>query len=492
MAVRLSNATLTSLPADVVIPRYDRARLTPGIVHIGLGNFHRAHQAWYLHRLMQEGLAFDWAIVGAGVRDYDRTQRRKLADQDCLTTLIQLDAEGISAEVIGSIIDYVPIESGNRPLIARMADPAIRIVGLTVTEAGYFVDEATGRFAENDPEICHDIEYPDTPRTAFGAIVAALRLRRDAGHRPFTLQSSDNLLNNGAVLRQTVVSLARRADPDLADWIAASCAFPNSMVDRIVPVTGVRERALAASLGIGDLAPVTHETYCQWVIEDNFCAGRPDWERVGATLTSDVRSHEMMKIRILNAGHQIIAAPGELLGAATIADCMASPAIRSFFRKVAAAEIAPHLRPVPGMTPQSYIDLIDARFANRNIIDTTRRVAASGMTRHAGFVHPILRDALAGDMPFAGLTLAEACWARMCAGSREDGTAIEPNDPHWSELNTVANAARANPLLWLKQQHIYGPLASHPGFSACFAQWLQMIWNHGTGFALEAYINSAA
>jgi len=491
MAVRLSNATLKSLPADVAIPRYNRADLTPGIVHIGLGNFHRAHQAWYLHRLMQEGLALDWAIIGAGVKDHDKVQRRKLADQDYLTTLIQLGAEEVSAEVIGSIIDYVPIESNNRPLIARMAEPDIRIVGLTVTEGGYFVDPATGSFAENDPEICHDIEHPDSPCTAFGALVAALRQRRNAGHQPFTLQSSDNLQGNGTILHQTVVSLARRTDPDLADWITAHCTFPSSMVDRIVPATGSRERDLVMALGIDDRVPVTHESFCQWVIEDDFCAGRPDWERVGATVTDDVRSYEMMKIRILNAGHQIIAAPGELLAAATIAECMGHPAIRSFFRRVAAREIAPHLRPVPAMTPQSYIDLIDERFANRNIIDTTRRVAADGATRHAGFLHPILRDALAKDMPFEGLALAEACWARMCAGTREDGTTIEPNGPHWSAMHTVAAAARSHPSLWLEQERIYGSLAHHPGFAARFAQWLDVIWNRGTAVALQSYIGAA-
>ncbi len=490
MPVRLADATLSSLPAAVARPRYDRARLTPGIVHIGLGNFHRAHQAFYLHRLMQEGLALDWAIIGAGVKDYDRVLRQKLVAQDCLTTLIELDNEDISAEVIGSIIDYVPVEPGNRPLIAQLADPGIRIVSLTVTEGGYFIDPVTGGLATTHPEIRHDIDHPDTPCTAFGALIAALRQRRDAGHPPFTLQSCDNLQGNGTILRQTVAALAAKTDPGLADWITTRCSFPNSMVDRIVPATGTRVQDLARTLGIDDRIPVAHESYCQWVIEDDYGAGRPPYERVGVTLTEDVHNHEMMKIRILNGGHQIIAAPGELLAADTIADCMAHPSIRGLFRHVAIAEIAPHLHPVPDTTPESYIDLIERRLANRNIVDTTRRVAADGATRHAGFLHPILRDALTRDMPFAGLALAEACWARMCAGTREDGTAIEPNDPQWPELNTVALAARTHPPLWLEQGRIYGSLAHHPELVTRFSAWLDLIWNRGVAAALHAYSQS--
>jgi mannitol 2-dehydrogenase len=203
--ITLSNATLADLPEGIARPQYDRSRLTPGIVHIGLGNFHRAHQAWYLHRLMQEGLAFDWAILGAGVRPYDAAMREKLLAQDCLTTLIELAPEGRSAEVTGAMIDYLPIEEGNGALIRAMADPRIRIVGLTVTEGGYFLDPATGGLDTGHPDILHDAAKPDAPRTAFGAMVAALRLRRAAGHRPFTGLSCDNLRGNGAILRQTVV-----------------------------------------------------------------------------------------------------------------------------------------------------------------------------------------------------------------------------------------------------------------------------------------------
>ncbi len=286
--VKLSNATLGALPDCASALGYDRSLLTPGIVHIGLGNFHRAHQAWYLHRLMQQGLAHDWAIIGAGVRPYDEIQRKKLAAQDYLTTLIELDPSGQSAEVVGSMIGYVPIEEGNGLLVEQMADPAIRIVSLTVTEGGYYVDPATNGIDTDHDDIRHDAANPGSPLTAFGAMVAALKKRRDAGTGPFTCQSCDNLQGNGAILRQTLVSLARLSDPDLADWIDEQCSFPNAMVDCIVPATGPKELALAKEFGIDDAAPVTHENFRQWVIEDDFCAGRPSWEQVGATVTDDV------------------------------------------------------------------------------------------------------------------------------------------------------------------------------------------------------------
>jgi mannitol 2-dehydrogenase len=484
--ISLSNATLDQLRIEH--PRYDRTALTPGIVHIGVGNFHRAHQAWYLHRLMQQDLAHDWAIIGAGVRPYDAAMREKLLAQDCLTTLIELDPDNVSAEVVGSMIDYLPIKEGNAPLIRQMADPAIRIVAMTVTESGYFVDPVTKGFDATHPDMVFDAANLDTPRTVFGAMVAALRLRRNAGHGPFTGLSCDNLQGNGDILCQTVLSLARLSDPDLADWIGANATFPNSMVDCIAPATGPKELALAADFGIRDAAVVTHEAYRQWVIEDNFCAGRPDWDKVGATFSDDVHAYETMKIRILNAGHQVLANVGEVMGLETIAACMEHPAIRAFFGKVERTEIAPTVAPVPGMTPSEYVALIEARFSNSRIVDTTRRVAFDGSARHTGFVLPILRDRLAtADSSVQGLALVEALWARMCAGIREDGSVIEKNDPIWDDLHAVAQTARERPESWLKQDRIYGDMENSAAFSDEFNRWLPMIWEQGCEAALREY-----
>ncbi|MCG6901264.1 MAG: mannitol dehydrogenase family protein [Rhodobacter sp.] len=488
--IKLSNATLHDLPETIIRPVYDRSGLTPGIVHIGLGNFHRGHQAWYLHRLMQTGQALDWAIIGAGVRPNDEAQRKRLAAQDYLTTLIELDPAGRSAEVVGSMIGFVPVAEGNGPLIEQMADPAIRIVSLTVTEGGYYIDPVTKAFDPAHPDIRFDAAHPESPRTAFGAMVAALKRRRDSGTGPFTGQSCDNLQGNGAILRRTVVSLARLSDPALADWIDANCSFPNAMVDCIVPATGPKELDLVRTFGIDDAAPVTHENFRQWVIEDDFCAGRPDWNKAGATFSDDVHSYESMKIRILNGGHQVVSNPGEILGVDFISGCMAHPLIGPFFRKVASTEISPRVDAVPGMKPAAYVDLIDRRFSNPEIVDTVRRVAFDGSSRHTGFILPVLREALAADGEIEGLALSQALWARMCEGTREDGSVIEPNDPIWDKLTAAARTARETPQAWLDQRDLYGELADNARFSESFARWLGLIWSDGTGAALQAYLQA--
>jgi len=487
MAVPLNNTTLDAVPADILRPGYDRSKLTAGIVHIGVGNFHRAHQAWYLHRLMNAGRALGWAILGAGVRPNDMNMREVLASQDFLTTLIELSPEDRVAEVVGSMIGFLPVTEGHADLVEAMADPAIRIVSLTVTEGGYYLQD--GAFDATHPDILHDAENPASPRTAFGAMIAALRLRRDAGHGPFTAQSCDNLQGNGNILRDVVVSLARLSDPALADWIDSRCSFPNSMVDSIVPATGPAELALVREMGIEDSAPVTHENFRQWVIQDDFCAGRPDWDQVGATFTADVHPYEDMKIRILNAGHQILANAGELLSVPTISDCMMTPAIRDLFRKVQTEEILPHIASVPGTSPAEYLALVERRFSNPAIRDTTRRVAFDGSSRHAGFLLPTIRDALSAGGTVDGLALVEALWARMCDGRREDGSQIEPNDPKWADLTAAAKAAKDRPNAWLEQTAVYGRVRESEAFTGAFEHWLSVIWRDGTLAAITRYSN---
>lgn len=478
-----------ALPEPILRPGYDRAELTAGILHIGVGNFHRGHQAWYLHRLMQQGEALDWAIVGAGVRSGDEAMRQRLKEQDFLTTLIELDPASSQAEVIGSMIDFVPVQTDNAALIERMAQSDIRIVSLTVTEGGYFIDSATGEFDAAHPEIQHDIANPNAPVTAFGSMIQALRKRKSDGMDGFTCLSCDNLQGNGDILKQTILGLASAQDPQLAEWIQSRCSFPNSMVDCIVPATTERELALAESMGISDAAPVTHENFRQWVIEDDFCQGRPAWENVGATFTPDVHSYESMKIRILNGGHQVIAVAGELLSVDTISGCMEHPLIGKLFEKVARTEIVPHVHAVPGMTPNAYVDLISSRFANPKIVDTTRRVAFDGSSRHPGFILPTIREGLAKNESIEGLALVEALWARMCTGRREDGSLIEPNDPNWSALNEVALRAEARPAAWLEQAQIYGDLCQAESFVSAFETWMRMIKTSGVEAALMHYID---
>ncbi len=484
----LSNSTLPKLPKGVKIPNYERNNLTAGIVHIGLGNFHRAHQSWYLHRLMQQGQAHDWAIIGAGVKEFDKAQRLKLLAQDFLTTLLELSPVGHTVEVVGSMIDYVPIEADNGALIAQMTKPEIKIVTLTVTEGGYYIDPVSKSFDSSHPDIVYDATHPEAPKTAFGAMVAALRLRRDSGVGPFTCQSCDNLQGNGAALRHVIVALAGLSDPKLSEWIEANCSFPNSMVDCIVPATTAKELALVHDLGISDEVPVTHEDFRQWVIEDDFCAGRPDWDIAGAIFTNDVHDFEMMKIRILNGGHQVIAIPGELLSIETIEQCMKNSLLGPLFKKVILSEVAPHVKAVPSITPENYVDLVHKRFSNPRIIDTTRRVTFDGSSRQPGFLIPSICDGLANATPIDGLALIQASWARMCEGTREDGTLIEPNDPFWDELQANAKAARSNPSVWLEMSQIYGNLAKEPQFANSFETWLGIIWNQGLDKAIEIYL----
>ena len=489
--MKLSNKTLQDLPNSVIVPHYDRTQLSAGIVHIGVGNFHRAHQAWYLHKLMQEGKALDWAIIGAGVRAADAVMREKLLEQDCLVTLIELDpAAHNTVEISGSMIDFLPVQEDNAALIETMSQPNIRIVSLTVTESGYYYDPETGKLDINHPDIQHDAAHPDTPRTAFGAMISALKLRRDAGHAAFTAQSCDNIQGNGDILREVLCGLATLSDPDLAAWIGTNSAFPNAMVDCIVPATGDKERAIAKKIGIDDDAPVTHENYHQWVIEDKFCAGRPEWEDVGVTITPSVHDYEAMKLRILNGGHQILANAGEMLGIETISGSMAHPVIADYFAKVQEEEIAPYVAPVPNMTPKNYIKLITTRLLNPVIYDTTRRVCFDGSSRHPGFVLPILRDALEQGGSVQGLALAEALWSKMCAGVRDDGSVIKDNDPHWDVLSENAHAAKTNPQIWLDQNTIYGSLAENEIFAQSFVYWLKMLWDTNVEKTLEHYINN--
>lgn len=467
---------------------YDRSRLTPGIVHIGLGNFHRAHQAVYLDDLMKKGMAQDWAILGAGVREGDARMRATLLAQDCLSSVIELAPGAHAARTIGAMKGFLAVEAGNAPLIAAMTDPAIRIVSLTVTEGGYYIDPATGHFDPSHPDIRHDAAHPGAPGTAFGAIVAALAARRAAGITPFTVMCCDNLPHNGHVTKHAVTGTARLTDPALADWIAANVAFPNAMVDRITPATGPRELAMARALGLDDAAPVTCEPFRQWVMEDTFPAGRPPLEEAGVTFTSAVDRFETMKIRILNGGHAIIAYPGGLAGINLVHEAMADTQIRAFLDAVLMREVLPIVPPVPGVQLPDYKALIIDRFSNPEIADTVRRLALDGSNRQPKFIVPSIRDVLARGGDPAGLILLSALWCRYCFGETEAGVAIEPNDPNWDTLRANARAARERPMAWLEQASIYGDLARDTRFTAAFDRALRDIWARGSRAVIADYL----
>jgi len=484
----LNENNLESIQSAVLKPNYIRSNLSAGILHIGVGNFHRAHLSWYLHRLMQKDLAKDWAIIGSGITQYDVKMREGLQAQDFLTTLIELDPEGNqSCEVVGPMIGYVPVEKNNQKLIIAMSDSNIRIVSLTVTEGGYFLDE-NGDFNLKHPDIIHDINNPDIPKTVFGVIVSALKNRKKNNIGPFTGLSCDNLMQNGNKLKQAITGIAKEQDLELSEWINQNCTFPNAMVDCIVPRTGEIEIDIVRNLGIEDLAPVSHEDFRQWVIEDKFCKGRPPWEKVGVQFSDNVHGYEDQKIRILNGGHQILANAAELLNIETVRDAMKNKMIVSLLEKIEKDEIIPHIKPVPGYTPLEYYELIASRFSNPSIQDTTRRVAFDGSSRHAGFLVPSIKDGIKHNISIIGLSLAEALWARMCEGTRENGSIIEPNDPHWEKLNACAKKSKENPLEWLEQLEIYGDTSKDDEFRDYFSKWLKMIYQEGVENTLNEYL----
>ena len=473
---------------DVQLPSYDRKALRPGIVHIGLGNFHRAHMAVYLDDLFGQGTDHDWAILGAGVRAPDARMRDALKAQDCLSTVIELDPSGRRARRVGSMIDFLEVQEDNAALIAAMSREEIRIVSLTVTEGGYFMDSA-GAFDATAPEIQADAAAPH--RTAFGAIIAALRARRAAGVAPFTVMSCDNLPGNGHVTRATVCGLARLSDPDFAAWIEAHVAFPNGMVDRITPATGDRERAMAADFGLSDPVPVTCEPFRQWVLEDNFPLGRPGLEKVGVTFTNHVHEFETMKIRILNGGHAIIAYPGGLKGIHFVHEAMQDPTIRDFLDAVETREILPIVPPVPGVVLSDYKALIIDRFSNPEVADTERRLCLDGSNRQPKFIVLSIRDNLARGVMPQGLILESALWCRYCYGVDENGAVIEPNDPNWDQLQAAARAAKEDPAAWIAQEPIYGDLAQNAEFVAAFGAALKAVWTKGVFAAMQDYIDAA-
>lgn len=487
--MKLTQANLKQLSGAVSVPGYDRAAVRGGILHIGVGNFHRAHQAVYLNELLEQGHSPDWGIRGAGVRAADTKMRDMLAAQDWLSTVVENDARGMKAAVTGAMIDFLPVAEGHGPIIAAIAHVDTRIVSLTVTEGGYFIDAATGSFDPDHTDIVFDAAHLNAPRTVFGAIVAGLAQRRKQLDLPVTVMSCDNLPGNGDVARAAVLGLARQADSALAVWIEEYVTFPNGMVDRITPATSARERDLLRDkFGVEDASPVFCEPFRQWVLEDNFANGRPAFEAVGVTMTDSVHDYEAMKIRVLNGGHAIIAYPAGLAGIGFVHDAMNTPEIEAFLRKVIDEDVAPNVASVGGQSPHDYLEQTIIRFKNPGVADTVSRLCLDGSNRQPKFIVPAIRDRLAqGETP-EGLALCTALWCHYCAGSDDSGTTIPPNDPNWEVLTETAQKAADNPLVWLEQGDIYGDLAHSAPFRDAFIRAHKNIKKIGTIQAIKFYL----
>ncbi|MGV3576683.1 MAG: mannitol dehydrogenase family protein [Devosia sp.] len=487
MTTKLSAANLEAI-TSAAVPKYTRVDLTPGIVHFGVGNFHRAHQAVYLDALFNLGEGRDWALIGAGVRETDEAMRQKLMGQDWLTTVVEQEADSSSAHVTGVMIDYLK-PGDSAAVIAKLADPAIRIVSLTITEGGYYIDPASQKFDPAHPDIAYDAAHFDAPKTAFGLILAGLVARKNAGLQPFTVMSCDNIPGNGHVTENAVAGLAALIDPALAAWVKSSVAFPNGMVDRITPATSDREKKLLAdNFGIDDAWPVFCENFKQWVLEDNFPAGRPALEKVGVQFVPDVAPYEHMKIRILNGGHATIAYPAGLMDIHFVHEAMENPLVAAFLKKVETEEIVPVVPPVPDTNLNDYLALCEKRFANPKIGDTIRRLCLDGSNRQPKFIIPSALDRVNANSLLTGLALVSALWCRYCYGTTDSGAVIEPNDPNWDRLTAQSKKAKENPAAWLEMADIYGDLAKAPSFIAAFAKSLNSLWTQGTKATLEAYL----
>ena len=489
MPIELSRDAFKELSETATVPSYDPGALRAGIVHFGVGNFHRAHQAVYLDDLFNLGVDHDWGLIGAGVRQADEGMRQKLMSQDWLTTVVEQEADVSTARVTAPMIDHLKI-GDSHAIINKLADPAIRIVSLTITEGGYYIDPATQRFDPTHPDITADAKDLLThPRTVFGLILAGLKRRRDIGIEPFTVMSCDNIPGNGHVTQNAVVGLARLIYPELAGWVSANVAFPNGMVDRITPATTDRERTLLAdNFGIADNWPVFCESFRQWVLEDNFPAGRPALEKVGVQFVPDVAPFEHMKIRILNGGHATIAYPAALMDIHFVHEAMENALVRGFLEKVERDEIIPIVPPVPNTDLDDYFNLIDRRFSNPKIGDTITRLCLDGSNRQPKFILPSASDRLKAGQSVTGLALVSAFWCRYCYGETDSGKAIAPNDPSWTRLTAEAKRAKDNPRAWLEMTDIFGELSRDPSYVDAFGHALNTIWSIGTKSTLEAYL----
>ena len=427
--MQLSASTVAAVPASVSRPAYDRAQVVPGIVHLGLGAFHRAHQAVYTDAVLAAG-DLAWGIVGAGL--VSGRVKAALAPQDGLYTLAEMSADGEHFGIIGSIIEVLGAD--DLPVVlARMAAPTTRIVSLTVTEKGYYIDPASGALQQHHPEIVADLATPRSPRTILGLIVEALRLRRQAGVAPFTVLSCDNLPHNGKRAKAAVVAFARALDAELGDWIEKEVSFPCSMVDRITPATTDADLAhVAAVLGMDDAGPVVAEEFTQWVIEDNFTLGRPDWTLGGAVFSNEIARWEDMKLRCLNGAHSTLAYLGQLSGRETVAEAMESEFIVGVLDALW-QEVGEVLDAPSGVDPADYVASLRRRFCNPALKHRTLQIAMDGSQKLPQRLLAPLRARLAQGLPVPALATAVAGWMHFVArNAHRPGGML--NDPLAVEL----------------------------------------------------------
>lgn len=485
--MKLDNAHLGQVIAPVTTPSYDRSTLTAGIIHFGVGGFHRGHQAMYLDVLMNEGKAMDWAICGMGVMASDAHMRDVLKASDGLYTLVAKNPDGTrDVRVIGSIIDYVFAPDDPTAAIERLADPAIRIVSLTITEGGYNFHHVTGDFDLENAAVKADLADPTNPSTVFGLVCAGLRLRRERGITPFTVMSCDNIQGNGHVAERMFNAYASALDPEFALWMKDQVPFPNSMVDRITPSTTDADRAdVAATYGIEDGWPVVCEDFCQWVLEDKFADGRPPYEDTGVQVVNDVVPYELMKLRLLNASHQGLCYFGYLAGYRAVHDVARNPLFARFLLRYMDQEATPTLSPLPGVDLDAYKHKLIDRFSNEYVADTVARLCAESSDRIPKWLMPVVRDNLATNGQIELSAAIVASWARYAEGTDEQGEPIEINDRLADTLTTVALKNKDDIDSFIAQRELFGDVVDNERFRTAYEKVLRSLHEKGSIATLQ-------
>ncbi|TWC23013.1 MULTISPECIES: mannitol dehydrogenase family protein [unclassified Pseudomonas] len=486
--MKLNRQNLHNLKPEVALPAYPLGDLRQGIAHIGVGGFHRAHQAYYTDALMNTGADLEWAICGVGLRAEDRRARDDLASQDYLFTLYELgDTDDTEVRVIGAINDMLLAEDGAQVLIDKLADPQIRIVSLTITEGGYCIDDSNGEFMAHLPQIQHDLAHPAAPTTVFGFLCAALAKRRAAGTPAFTLMSCDNLPHNGAVTRKALLAFATLHDAGLAQWIDHNVSFPNAMVDRITPMTSVAHRLqLHDEHGIDDAWPVVCEPFVQWVLEDKFVNGRPAWEKVGVQFTDDVSPYEEMKIKLLNGSHLALTYLGFLKGYRFVHETMNDPLFVRYIRAYMDLDVTPQLAPVPGIDLDDYKDTLVERFSNQAIADQLERVCSDGSSKFPKFTVPTINRLIADGGETRRAALVVAAWAVYLKGVDENGVSYKIPDPRAGFCQAlVADDALVTQRM-LEVEEIFGTAIPRSAeFVAAFEWCCNSLREHGVTRTLE-------
>lgn len=488
----LRNQTLAQLPAAVARPLYDRSRTIPALVHIGVGGFNRSHLAVYLDDLLALGASKPWGEFGVGLLPADKRIHEALAEQDFLYGLLTVDSDQENYRVVGSLVGHLYAPESCEAVLHRLAAAECAIVSLTVTEGGYFIEDASGRFLDDHPDIRHDLDHPQQPGTWVGYVAEACERRRKQGRAPFTLLSCDNVQSNGAAARKALLAFADLRGGGLRAWIEANVTFPCSMVDRITPHTTEENRtAIAENFGVLDRSPVVSEPFRQWVLEDTFAAGRPEWERAGAQITGDVAPYEMTKMRLLNGGHSTIGYPAGLLGYSYMAEGACDALLRRLLTAFM-AEVRPTLKTLPGIDLDEYTAMIVKRVSNSAIRDQVSRICSDCCAKVAKFLVPSLRDLLGAGTEPEVLPFVLASWLHYMRGSDENGRALVISDPLVDYLRPFLDAGGSNAGLALSVRPLFGELAvTYPRMANKVQGSLDLLRSQGVRAAVTQTLNRA-